>query len=76
MKTRVRCILLLLVLPFGWCIALQSAYAQGGAPLWTNVYDGGSDDLPSHVAVDSNGKVFVTGGSWDGASSYEYVTVA
>ncbi len=54
------------------------AYSKSGVPLWTNLYNGpanGSDGALA-VAVDSSGKVFVTGGSMPDTSSREYATVA
>jgi hypothetical protein len=38
-------------------------YSNGGAPLWTNYYDGFAhgDDGARAISVDSNGNVFVTG---------------
>jgi hypothetical protein len=47
-------------------------YSGVGVPLWTNRYDGGSDDYAQAVAVDSSGNVFVTGLS----SGSGYATVA
>src|SRR5437762_5942691 len=54
------------------------AYSKSGVPLWTNLYNGpgnGSDGALA-VALDSSGKVFVTGGSMPDTSSREYATVA
>jgi hypothetical protein len=41
------------------------AYSNAGVPLWTNRYDGPThnSDLPTAIAVDRGGNVFVTGGS-------------
>jgi beta-propeller repeat-containing protein len=52
-------------------ISSASAHAQGGVPLWTNRYDGGS---PAGIAVDSSGNVFVTGGLLNGTNS-DFVTI-
>src|ERR1041385_531783 len=54
------------------------AYSGGGAPLWTNYFDGpGNDyDWATAIAVDSNGNVFVTGTSKGSGSGYDYATVA
>jgi hypothetical protein len=41
---------------------------SNGTPVWTNRFDGGSDDYANALAVDSQGSVFVTGMSgpnWD-----------
>ena len=47
--------------------------------MWTNSYNGGSDDLVSAIAVDKNGNCFVTGRSWASTSvggyAYQYATV-
>jgi uncharacterized delta-60 repeat protein len=51
-------------------------YSNSGAPLWTNRYDGGSDDFATGVAVDNNGTVYVTGYSYGGGSGNDYLTVA
>lgn len=53
------------------------AYSAGGLPLWTNLYNGAvnGDDIPTAVAVDGRGAVFVTGYS-AGIQGYDYVTIA
>src|SRR5262249_37733877 len=40
-----------------------SAHAQGGVPLWTNVFRGAGSDVSAIplMALDNNGNVFVTG---------------
>jgi len=40
-----------------------SAHAQGGVPLWTNLYQGAANGgaSPAAIAVDRTGNVFVTG---------------
>jgi len=52
-------------------------YSSAGMALWTNRYNGlgNGEDTPRAIAVDSSGKVFVTGGSWSG-SHYDYATLA
>ena len=52
-------------------------YTSGGAPLWTNRYNGvgtGNDGAVA-LAVDSNGNVFVTGFSDGTTSGPDYVTI-
>ena len=39
------------------------AYSNAGVPLWTNRYGTASSDIPSALALDNNGNVFVTGES-------------
>jgi hypothetical protein len=53
------------------------AYSGAGVPLWTNRYNGPANggDWAVAVAVDGQGRVFVTGNSWNGAS-VDYETVA
>jgi hypothetical protein len=53
-------------------------YSGAGVPLWTNRYNGpgNGDDLPSAVAVDSAGNVFVTGYSPDFGGGNDYATIA
>jgi hypothetical protein len=53
------------------------AYSSSGVPVWTNLYNGPviGDNLANAVAVDGNGNVFVTGGSFGGGSSYDYATI-
>ncbi|MBI5772515.1 MAG: tandem-95 repeat protein [Verrucomicrobia bacterium] len=48
-----------------------------GAPVWTNRYNGtgNSSDQPVAIAVDSARNVYVTGYSYDSASSYDIATV-
>jgi hypothetical protein len=55
-------------------------YSAAGVPLWTNRYNGpggpgnGIDEAQA-VAVDGSGNVLVTGGSFNGSSSYDYATI-
>ncbi|MCI0746430.1 MAG: SBBP repeat-containing protein [Verrucomicrobia subdivision 3 bacterium] len=53
------------------------AYSGTGVALWTNLFNGPANksDLPSAIAVDSSGNVFVTGTS-SGIQSADYATVA
>jgi hypothetical protein len=54
------------------------AYSSGGAPLWTNRYNGpgNSDDYAMALAVDRSGSVYVTGYSYGSGSGNDYATVA
>jgi hypothetical protein len=54
------------------------AYSSAGVPLWTNRYNGpgNNTDEAYAIAVDGSGKVYATGASYGGASSYDYATVA
>jgi len=45
-------------------------YSSAGVPLWTNRYDGGSDDYAYAMAVDSSGNVIVTGMSYGNFQDY------
>ena len=50
-------------------------YDSGGTPLWSAVYDnGGRDDVPTGLAVDGSGNVYVSGSSC-GAGGCDYATV-
>lgn len=53
------------------------AYSTAGLPLWTNRYDGPSnnDDRAQAVAVDSSGNVYVTGYSYATSADYDYATI-
>ena len=54
------------------------AYSASGAPLWTNRYDGTGNyfDSATAVAVDSGGRVIVTGYSFGTNAGYDYGTIA
>ena len=56
---------------------LTIKYSGAGVPLWTNRYNGAGngDDLPSCIAVDSNGDVVVTGGSIGTNGLSDYATI-
>jgi uncharacterized delta-60 repeat protein len=51
-------------------------YSSAGVPLWTNRYDGpANDSWAAALALDGNGNVFVTGGSWGTGSGQDYATI-
>lgn len=50
-------------------------YDANGNQLWLAGYDRGGYDFARSVAVDTVGNVYVTGGSYDSLSSYDYATV-
>jgi hypothetical protein len=55
------------------------AYSSAGVPLWTNRYNGPSNniDTATALALDSNGNIFVTGYSDDAGQQHpHYATVA
>jgi hypothetical protein len=53
------------------------AYSSAGVPLWTNRYRGpGNDHHAQALAVDGNGRVYVTGSSRGSGGYYDYATVA
>jgi Beta-propeller repeat len=54
------------------------AYSNAGVPLWTNRYNGPANgpDYPSGIAVDTSGKVFVTGNSSGVNGVADYATIA
>jgi hypothetical protein len=56
---------------------LTIKYSGAGVPLWTNRYSGSGihHDVPSTLAVDSRGNVFVTGYSY-GTGASDYLTIA
>jgi hypothetical protein len=55
---------------------LTIKYSSAGVPLWTNRYNrsGGNDDVATAIAVDSSGKVLVTGYSYT-TNTFPYNTV-
>jgi hypothetical protein len=55
---------------------LTLKYSDSGVPLWTNRYNGpgNADDWANGVTVDSNGNVFVTGGTTVGGPM-DFVTI-
>jgi outer membrane protein assembly factor BamB len=57
---------------------LTICYSGSGVPLWTNRYDGPSNgnDVPSAVAVDAVGNIFITGYSVGSGGAQDYLTLA
>jgi Beta-propeller repeat len=51
------------------------AYSNGGVPLWTNRYGGHGDSEARAIAVESGGRVFVTGGAPVNDALRDYVTI-
>jgi hypothetical protein len=72
MKPKNKTSIVAAVLCFGLTTFTPQAFAQGGVPLWTNLYAGPGNfvDVAYSIAADSSGNVFVTGSS-DG----DYVTI-
>ena len=65
----------MVVIAFSFLAAVPAANAQV-TELWGERYNGGHDDLPWSVAVDSEDNVIVTGQSDDGTTwGYNYYTV-
>ncbi|MBL8008226.1 MAG: SBBP repeat-containing protein, partial [Ignavibacteria bacterium] len=58
-------------------ILIPSVYSQTYTPEWAVRFNAGesSYDLPTKMAVDSAGNVYVTGKSWINGSNYDYSTV-
>ncbi|MBI5772128.1 MAG: SBBP repeat-containing protein [Verrucomicrobia bacterium] len=56
---------------------VPKAGAADGAPVWTNLYNGPSNnfDLAQAIAVDSAGNVVVTGATASSGDDFDYVTV-
>lgn len=52
-------------------------YDNNGTVLWTATFngDGNGTDVPSSLAVDANGNVFVTGYSYRGGTNYDITTI-
>jgi len=65
---------LMMVVVTTFLAAVHPASAQV-TELWSDLYDGGEDDLAWSVAVDSEDSVIVTGWSYDSATLYDYYTV-
>lgn len=49
--------------------------AANGAALKTVKYDGGDNDMPTAMAIDASGNVFVTGGCQHSYNNYDYLTI-
>ncbi len=56
---------------------LTVKFNSSGVLRWAARFDGGcnADDIPSAIAVDSNGNVFVTGQSYSYGASFDYCTI-
>lgn len=52
-------------------------YDTTGTQSWYITYNGAAngEDIPSSITCDSGGNIFVTGGSYGGASDYDYLTL-
>ncbi len=52
-------------------------YNSSGDTVWVRRYNGPGDssDSPAAIAVDANGNVYVTGGSYGSSASYDYATI-
>src|SRR5436309_1733438 len=78
MKTIANHILLIAALFVALAALTPRAFADGGIPLWTNIYNGRGNDYgrAQAVAVDSSGNVFVTGYSDSGfGTNLDYATI-
>jgi uncharacterized delta-60 repeat protein len=49
--------------------------AADGAELKTAIYNGGDNDMPTALAIDASGNVFVIGGSQHSDNNYDYLTI-
>lgn len=67
--------LFFLILCASAAVSLE-AYSQNGAPVWTNTFDGSSDDEAYSMALDKSGNVFVTGISTGTNRFFHTTTVA
>lgn len=58
-------------------IYIPDLFSQSYSPEWSARFNAGesSFDLPTNMAVDSSGNVYVTGKSWGDGSDYDYSTV-
>lgn len=58
---------------FSFC----NSYSQSFAPEWIQRFNAveSSFDIPTNMAIDSAGNVYVTGKSWSDGSDYDYSTV-
>ncbi len=50
-------------------------YLNNGTPAWTNHYNGGFDEQPNAITVNSSGDVFVSGQSYSQSNGKDYLTV-
>lgn len=54
---------------------LTLKYDATGIEQWRVHYDYSGDDIPSDIAIDATGGIYITGKSWNFNSSYDYVTI-
>ena len=57
------------------CISINAEAVEQLVPVGSIVYDGGDEDYAQAVAVDSEGNIYVTGYSSNGASNFNYFTI-
>jgi hypothetical protein len=67
---------------FSWgsgtdCDYATVKYHPNGDTAWVIRYNGpeNSDDMPSDIAVDNSGNVYVTGYSWGSGTDFDYATI-
>jgi hypothetical protein len=58
----------------GWNVH-TTKFAPNGAELWHQVYDGGADDFPGDIAVDSAGNVYAVGWSASGPNPHDFLVI-
>jgi alpha-tubulin suppressor-like RCC1 family protein len=58
-----------------WDLLTIEYNAADGAVLKTVTYNGGDNDMPTAMAIDASGNVFVTGGCQHSYNNYDYLTI-